>query len=160
TAEEMLLGPDLRPARDWRPCANIASTRAVCAGDTRLRRLLRGPASPARSPLVRRCLASGRSSRLFRPLLVQMRLRTLFVVQICRGRREGALDRFQVVRIPKTVAGGVIYPAKVPTTRYRAITFVTPPINGSTGIPAVPLRPPDEWGRPSLHSAQSPTPWR
>src|ERR1017187_3573059 len=61
----------------------------------------------------------------FRPLLVQMRLRTLFVVQICRGSRGIALDRFQVVRIPKTVACGGILSDQNTRLSSAQITFVT-----------------------------------
>src|ERR1700733_1402567 len=93
-AEEMLPGPDLRRARDWRPCANIVNTHVVCAGDTGPRKHLPGPVLPAQSLLLLLCVACGRSSRLFRPLPVQMRLQTLFVVQICRACRGSDLDQF------------------------------------------------------------------
>ena len=43
TAEETPLGLSLPPAKDWTPCANIASTRASCGADTGSRRLLRPP---------------------------------------------------------------------------------------------------------------------
>jgi hypothetical protein len=46
--------------------------------------------------------------------LVQMRLQTLFVVQICRAVRSSALDRSRVVRIPKMVACPMISTAKAP----------------------------------------------
>ena len=91
-AEEMLLGLSPRPARDWKPFANIANTLYVYAGDTGLQRRLRRPVLPAQLLLLRWRAAFGRSSRLFRPLMFQMRLRTLFVVQICRGSLGKPLD--------------------------------------------------------------------
>ena len=100
----MLLGPDLRLARDWKPFANIANTLYACAGDTGFRKLLRHLASPAQWLLLQLFVAFGRSSRLFRPLLLEMRLRTLFVVKICRDGCLKAMDGNQCDRIPKTVA--------------------------------------------------------
>src|ERR1700694_5638282 len=124
-AEEMLLGLSLRPARDWKPFANIANTLYAYAGGTGLQMLLRRPALPAQLRLLLWRAAFGRSSRLFRPLVVQMRLRTLFVVQICRGSCLKALDPSLMVRIPKTVVSGSLTDKTTNATESR-IALVIP----------------------------------